>query len=389
MIKLLFISDSNLGNPILFSQGLPLLNKISNEGNNVSILTFEEKENYKYETILNYFDGLTQNKIYFVNIFKNKFLPGWLKKYLFGVSKALNIIKNNNIEIIHCRSFIPAMIGVTIKKYFYKKIKIIFDNRGVFIDEEIYKGNWKENTTKVKYARKIKKWLYINCDIMVVVSNAFKEHIIKSLPHLEKKIKVIGNSTDLEKRFPNISVSKSERIKAVYSGSFAAWQQKDELINLCKYSLAKYENLDFIFITYDNIKLDEYFDKEIIEKRISLINSSSVEVSKYMIEGSFGILLREKSIVNKVASPLKFAEYLACGLPVLVSEEVGDTQSLINNYGVGVVIKENNYEKAIDEIIKLSKKEDIKVRCRETAKSEYNLNTSFEKYINIYNSILN
>ncbi len=52
----------------------------------------------------------------------------------------------------------------------------------------------------------------------------------------------------------------------------------------------------------------------------------------------YGLLLREKSITNKVASPVKFAEYLYAGLRVLISPEIGDYSEMVSYYNLGHVV---------------------------------------------------
>jgi hypothetical protein len=43
--------------------------------------------------------------------------------------------------------------------------------------------------------------------------------------------------------------------------------------------------------------------------------------------------------VNEVASPVKFGEYLASGLPVVMSAGIGDYSELVRRKKVGVILK--------------------------------------------------
>jgi glycosyltransferase involved in cell wall biosynthesis len=52
----------------------------------------------------------------------------------------------------------------------------------------------------------------------------------------------------------------------------------------------------------------------------------------------YGLLLREPTITNRVAAPVKFAEYLACGLPVICSECIGDYPDFLKAHGAGIVL---------------------------------------------------
>ena len=59
-----------------------------------------------------------------------------------------------------------------------------------------------------------------------------------------------------------------------------------------------------------------------------------------MSVADYGILLREQSVTNLVASPTKFAEYLALGLPVLISENLGDYSEFVQHHNCGSIVKE-------------------------------------------------
>jgi hypothetical protein len=60
-----------------------------------------------------------------------------------------------------------------------------------------------------------------------------------------------------------------------------------------------------------------------------------------MIIADYGILIREQSVTNQVASPVKFAEYLACGLQVLISEGIGDFTDFVKQQNCGKIFNEN------------------------------------------------
>jgi glycosyltransferase involved in cell wall biosynthesis len=55
-------------------------------------------------------------------------------------------------------------------------------------------------------------------------------------------------------------------------------------------------------------------------------------------EAHAGLLLRREDPVNQVASPTKFGEYLAAGLPVLLTEGIGDFSALVEKEGLGMIV---------------------------------------------------
>ena len=62
---------------------------------------------------------------------------------------------------------------------------------------------------------------------------------------------------------------------------------------------------------------------------------SEQEIPNLLMCGDYGLLLREESVTNKVASPIKFAEYLACGLGIIITPNIGDYSSYVINNNCG------------------------------------------------------
>ncbi len=62
------------------------------------------------------------------------------------------------------------------------------------------------------------------------------------------------------------------------------------------------------------------------------------EVRDVLRECDHGLLVREPTVTNSVASPTKFAEYLCCGLPVIISDHLGDFTALVESERLGIVV---------------------------------------------------
>ena len=48
--------------------------------------------------------------------------------------------------------------------------------------------------------------------------------------------------------------------------------------------------------------------------------------------------MRDNVLVNNVASPVKVAEYLACGLPIIMTKGIGDYSEDLNREGIGLLL---------------------------------------------------
>lgn len=130
-----------------------------------------------------------------------------------------------------------------------------------------------------------------------------------------------------------------ESIVWVFSGSTAGWQSFEMLQKIFVHYLEKYPNLCILFLSKEDkniTKLQSLYPKRIAQKWLT-----HNEVSDYLMGCDYGIMIREQSITNKVASPTKFAEYLMSGLKVISSENLGDYSDFITAHNCGFVIKES------------------------------------------------
>ena len=76
--------------------------------------------------------------------------------------------------------------------------------------------------------------------------------------------------------------------------------------------------------------------------KVQVRSVSNEDVYKYLNASDFGILFRDDVIMNNVASPSKFAEYVLCGLPTIISKGVGDFSELCEQEKLGIVVENFN-----------------------------------------------
>ncbi|MGE5620954.1 MAG: glycosyltransferase [archaeon] len=397
--NILFIADSPLSSPILHSQGIPLFQSIAKDGNKAVFLTLENINSItKYNELrLQLLDKENADLHFEYALIKRiKPLPSIVSYFFYSIRKTIKIVREHHIDIIHGRSLFPSIVAFLMKILFKNDIKILYDMRGTLIEEEIQKGKWKANSLRVKLLRRIENILIRKSDQIVVVSNVFKKYIVyKHGPRkrkLSEKITVISNKTSLKNIIPLENLSKkkeSDRIICVYSGSAAYWQNLEGMFQFFKESIELFPNIYFKIFSYENSSFKEYLDpNEELSNRLIIEKLDPSVVQKSLAECNFGVLLRENNLINNVASPLKFGEYLAAGLPVMVSKGIGDTEEIIRKYNVGVVIEDDNYHGALKSMYDLLKEPDIYNRCFEVAACEFNIEDSIKAYKDIYSKML-
>ncbi len=383
-----FIADGSIKNPILVTQGMPLFNYLAQKGYNTIFITLENI-NEDIGNLKAYYGNLEKAGVKVIHI---KLKPGAINYFSKGFWELKKIVNENKIEILHCRSFFPSMLAYILKKILYHKLKVVFDTRGAFIEEEIFKGHYKKNNIKFRFLKLYEKKMLKYLDSVVVVSKKYREYLIieYSELNLAEKIYYIPNRIKINDDQKDYKVKPKDFIIGVYSGSTAPWQGFQELLVLIKEGLIKFNNLKIRCILYNIEDLDpsvKNLTKEL--KNFQIFSMPAAKTYEFLEQSNFGILLRAKHFISEVSSPIKFAEYLYSGCPVLINPGVGDTEEIINDYKVGVIVENEDYSAALEKMFELLKDPNIYDRCRDVAIKEFNIEDSFKDYENIYQKIMN
>lgn len=127
-------------------------------------------------------------------------------------------------------------------------------------------------------------------------------------------------------------------IVLVYAGSTAGWQSFELLDGLLSMLLKNDPRIKVLFLSKMDSNLESLSNK--FPERVSVKWLAPEDVHDILSVCDYGILVREDSVTNQVASPTKFAEYLAAGLLVLISPHIGDMSEETVVNGLGITIDE-------------------------------------------------
>ena len=163
-----------------------------------------------------------------------------------------------------------------------------------------------------------------------VVSDYFKTYLISSLKITPKSIYVNSCLTDDSFKYnltsrksirAELNLKNNEMLMIFASGGTAAWQNNDIIVKLANTGI-KVLNLSRLEIKNKNV-LNRFVPYS--------------EVPKYLSAADISFIWRDNSLVNKVASPVKISEYMACGLPIVHNGTV-DLINTITTDGIDALL---------------------------------------------------
>jgi glycosyltransferase involved in cell wall biosynthesis len=354
----LYLSYTGMTDPLGQSQVLAYLKEISNSGTyRFIIISFEKDEPFKRleHTVQEMCNnaGILWHPLSYtakppvVSTFRD---VRRMKKL------AEDLVKKHSIALVHCRSYVPALIGLYLKKRY--RIPFLFDMRGFWADERIDGGIWKRSNPLYRiiyaYFKRKEKAFLLYADHIVSLTQKAKDEILSW--HLSKQplpITVIPCCVDLA-LFNPASISANDQQDALqslnipagatiisYIGSLGTWYMLDEMIDFMKVFVSAFPGSYFMVLTGEPSELVEQaaqkagFDSSYL--RIKKIPRHQMPLYISLSTGSLFFI--KPAFSKKASSPVKQGELMAMGIPIICNDAIGDTAEIVRQYKAGIVVR--------------------------------------------------
>lgn len=403
MKNVFFLSYDGLSDPLGFSQITPYLEIISKNKIKLNIVSFEKKNKYKIHS-QNINKILLKNNIkWYPLYYSNKFkklskIYDVLKFFL----KVFIIIFLKQDVIFHARGHIPAYIAYIFHKIF--KYKIIFDFRGLWIDERLDNGN-------IDMSKKLEKYIYyflkkleektlkVSSNIIVLTEKAKKELVniyniniekISLIPCCTKYSLTYFNNKQLASIKKRLQFAEEDFV-LTYIGSLGGVYLLKNMLDFFL-TMVKIKPNSFFLILTNNKEIAEreiYKNYLSIKKNIIVKNIQNHQISFYLSFTDYTISFIKPTYSRLASCPTKLSESFANGVPVISNENYGDINEIIINFKCGELIKEFNtisYKKTINKI--LNSKPINRKFVRENTRDYFDINNAKIKYNLVYKDII-
>lgn len=311
-----------------------------------------------------------------------------------------------NFDMVHCRGYIPALIGLKMKKKL--GVKFLFDMRGLWADEKVDAGSWNLRNpvfkTVYKYFKGKEKQFLENADYTISLTHAAQAEI-HSWKHIDNnpvKMEVIPCCADLSLFDPGkVDEMTKTRIREetginngetvlTYLGSIGSWYMLDEMLDFFKIYCEQYPAARFFFITGDQHEVirKKAADRNIPPDKIIIRSAARKEVPASISLGAHSVFFIRPTYSKISSSPTKQAELMGMGIPVISNGGVGDTGKIIENYKSGIVIDNFSATAYRDAISRLNDFHSRPEEIRQGAFNYFSLSEGVEKYGEVYKSVL-
>lgn len=401
----LFITYNGLLDQLGSSQILPYIQLIANHPRRVHILSFEKniKNSNKISELKSYLANKNIDWTYLeftsgygkvgkiIDLFKMYTVAIWLQiKYRFA--------------IVHARSLHAAQVGLLLKTLFGNRL--IFDMRGLWVDERIDGGIWSQDKRidRILYTvyKKIERKALKKCDALIVLTHRVIIELANNVTFDKSKITVVPCCADYN-HFKCFSKSEKTEVRLklgidpsslviCYLGSLGTWYMLDKMLLFFEQVKLTNCSAKFLIVTKDWSDDLESAIKQLnlayLRADIIIKSATRDEVVPLLACSDLMISFILPSFSKLASSPTKMAESFASGVPVICNAGIGDVEMITDKFKTGAVINKMSIEgwldvvKNLDYILSLGG-----VDLRERTSSEFSLTQADELYRSVYKKI--
>lgn len=404
-LRALFVSYNGLLEPILPSQGLPYLKELSKKGVDFCLLTFEKEQDLRRtgkDRLARMKNELKAQGIHWFWLRYHKKPPVF--STLFDIALAgvysLYLILRYRINLVHLRGATLGPMMLVLRRIL--PVKFIFDMRGLLAEEYVGGGLWKEGCAAFKAVKWAERQLLKIADGVVILTEKHRA-LNKTLPYLKDRaipMEVIPCCVDTQK-FKNNGLSRKQAFVGesgqaetvfMYSGKIGTFYLIKEMLDFFQFVSERIPSGIMAVLTQDDEAplLKAAQGMGIDPRKINIIRPAFDEIPAYLSTADYGFFF-----INPYkkfgSSPIKLGEFLSCGIPVIINPGIGDSEELVRNNRVGVVVEgftPQSYARAMEELRQLkSEGEALSQRCRRVAQEQLSLGLAAERYWGIYQRV--
>jgi glycosyltransferase involved in cell wall biosynthesis len=251
------------------------------------------------------------------------------------------------------------------------RLRLLLDMRGDSIDEVAripLRGPY-----LVRRGRALLREALEAADGLNVVSSRLAD-LLREREHWARDVPttVVGCCVDTRRFYYDPAVREAKRQELglggkfvlCYCGAMMRWQRPDALAAAFAAIRAAMPDAHFLIVSREAALLEaELSERGIAPQDVTSRAVAHDQVSAHMMAADAALLLREDTVTNRVASPVKFAEYLRSGLPVILTPYIGDFGRMAVEEDVGATVE---FPIRADEVVRAAQK----IRGRLTADGE-------------------
>jgi len=246
-----------------------------------------------------------------------------------------NFLKNYDVAIGTSPSLLVGLAGLMVARI--KKAYFIFEVRDLWPEAIMALGKGSSNSISYRVFDRIASYLYEKSDLIVAVTDSFKEELVSTRGLNPEKIRVVENAVDTdffqpEAPEPALIDSPELRNKFIvsYIGTIGYTHGTEVVLKSATEIRTRFPDIVFLLIGGGSEKerLEKIKEEQHLENVVFLDHQPRELIPGYINSSEISLVLSSKEPLFEKTIFAKAFEPMACGKPIIVGAE-GETRALI------------------------------------------------------------
>jgi glycosyltransferase involved in cell wall biosynthesis len=330
-----------------------------------------------------------------------------------GTALGLWLVLRHGLSIVHARSYVPALMALTIKRL--SGAKFIFDMRGFWADERVDGGLWPREGGMYQAVKSLEQRFLLGADHVVSLTHAAVREM-ERFPYLADhmpSMTVIPTCADLSRFVPALAADASAAIGTMstplparadsasieakptftlgYVGSAGTWYLFNEVLACFKQLKAMKPEAKLLIVNRgEHGYIAQCLDRAgIAPDEVELTSATHGQVPSLMARMDAGIFFIKPVFSKQASAPTKLGEFLGCGIPCIGNAGIGDMAAVLEDERVGVALRSFDpveLVQGLQALLLLLQEPGVQRRCVQAAERHFSLTQGVRKYQEIYAS---
>ena len=284
---------------------------------------------------------------------------------------------------------------------FSRQIPFVFEVRDLWPESLIAVGVGNENSLLHHTLAKIAGFLYQKADRIVVVTPAFREHLIRHWRVPEEKIAVVENGVEADLFQPQPDVSNQAirrqlnaegKFLVCYIGTMGNAHGLETLLDAAATLQHAQPNVLFLLVGEgaEKERIKSLAQSRGLDNILFLDQQAREKIPAFISASDASLVLLKKTDVFKTVIPTKMLEFMSCARPVILGVD-GQAREIVEGAGAGQIIEPENSEALAQAIKTLAANAGLRTKLgqkgREYILQNFSRARTAKKYIGVLESL--
>ncbi|MCC7418288.1 MAG: glycosyltransferase [Acidobacteria bacterium] len=310
--------------------------------------------------------------------------------------------------IVHARGYVPALMALDAQRA--HGCRFLFDMRGFWVDEKVEAGHWARGGALHRAGKYWERRFLASADAVVSLTHAG----VRELPLLGRvrggvPVEVIPTCADLERFSPapaplppaaapqddgplrdQLGLRGSTVVG--YAGTLSNWYLREETLAYLAWLARRLPRARVLMVTReDHVRLREDAARlGMPAGALVLTRASFAQMPALLRLMHVGVFFIRACFSKRASAATRLAEFLGCGVPVVINDGIGDSGELVRAGGVGLVLPDAtraSFDASAAGLERLLADAGAPARCREVAMREFSLTSGVARYAALYDRL--